>query len=61
MNIIDAHTHIGKKSFCDVENSDFNYNLFSTYDEIIELMDNNEIKDANTFIALSKARLANLI
>lgn len=30
-------------------------------DEIKKLMDDNEIKDANTFIALAKARLANFI
>lgn len=46
MRIIDAHIHIGKYSFCDVENSDFDYDLCSTYDEIIELMDINKVDKA---------------
>ncbi|MEG0692255.1 MAG: GNAT family N-acetyltransferase [Oscillospiraceae bacterium] len=46
MRLIDAHMHIGKHSFCDAENSDFNYDLCSTYDEIIELMDMNNIDKA---------------
>ena len=46
MRIIDAHMHIGKHSFCDVTNSDFNYDLCSTHDEIIELMDMNGIDKA---------------
>ena len=43
MKIIDAHMHIGLPSFCDNENSEFQYNLCSTYDEIIKLMDTNGI------------------
>lgn len=39
MKIIDAHMHIGLQSFCDNENSEFQYDLCSTYDEIIKLMD----------------------
>lgn len=39
MKIIDAHMHIGLHSFCDNENSEFPYDLCSTYDEIIKLMD----------------------
>ena len=46
MILIDAHMHIGKSSFCDVENSDFRYNLCSTYDEIIEVMDMNNVDKA---------------
>lgn len=43
MKIIDAHMHIGLQSFCDNENSQFQYNLCSTYDEIIKLMDDNKV------------------
>lgn len=43
MKLIDAHMHIGKMSFCDVESSDFTYDLCSTYDEVINLMDANKI------------------
>ena len=46
MRLIDAHMHIGKNSFCDVENCDFNYDLCSTYDEIIELMNINKVNKA---------------
>ncbi len=46
MMLIDAHMHIGKHSFCDVENSDFYYDLCSTYDEVIELMDDNGVDRA---------------
>ena len=43
MRIIDAHMHIGLQSFCDNENSEFQYDLCSTYDEIIELMDASDV------------------
>ena len=43
MKIIDAHMHIGLHSFCDNENSEFPYDLCSTYDEIIKLMDANDV------------------
>ena len=43
MKIIDAHMHIGLQSFCDNENSEFQYDLCSTYDEIIELMDASDV------------------
>lgn len=46
MKIIDAHVHIGKNSFNDVENNNFNYNLCSTYEEIIEVMNMNKIDKA---------------
>lgn len=46
MILIDAHMHIGKNCFCDVENSDFKYDLCSTYDEIIEVMDINNVDKA---------------
>ena len=46
MKVIDAHMHIGLQAFCDKENSDFKYDLCSTYDEIIELMDMNEVDKA---------------
>jgi len=46
MKLIDAHMHIGKHSFCDVDNSDFNYDLCTTYEEIIELMDENKVDAA---------------
>lgn len=46
MILIDAHMHIGKHVFCNVEKSDFCYDLCSTYDEIIELMDINHIDKA---------------
>lgn len=46
MKLIDAHMHIGKHSFCNIENSDFGYDLCSTYEEIIELMDTNSINKA---------------
>lgn len=46
MQLIDAHIHIGKYSFCDAANSNFNYNLCSSYEEIIELMDINNIDKA---------------
>ena len=46
MKLIDAHMHIGMDSFCEVENSDFKYNLCSTYNEIIELMDMNNVNKA---------------
>lgn len=43
MKIIDAHMHIGLHSFCDNENSEFPYDLCSTYDETIKLMDANDV------------------
>lgn len=43
MKIIDAHIHIGLKSFCHKEDSDFQYDLCSSYEEIIKLMDDNGI------------------
>lgn len=46
MKIIDAHMHIGLPSFCENKNSEFQYDLCSTYDEIIELMDANDIDKA---------------
>lgn len=46
MKLIDAHMHIGKDSFCEVENSDFKYDLCSTYNEIIDLMDINNVDKA---------------
>ena len=46
MKIIDAHMHIGLHSFCDNENSEFPYDLCSTYDEIIRLMDANDVDKA---------------
>ena len=46
MKIIDAHMHIGLHSFCDNENSEFPYDLCSTYDEIIKLMDANDVDKA---------------
>lgn len=46
MKLIDAHMHIGKHSFCDVADSDFSYDLCSTYDEIIELMDASKVDKA---------------
>ena len=46
MKVIDAHMHIGLQDFCDNENSEFKYDLCSTYDEIIELMDMNGIDKA---------------
>ena len=46
MKVIDAHMHIGLQAFCDKENSDFKYDLCSTYDEIIELMDMNGVDKA---------------
>ena len=46
MQLIDAHIHIGKHSFCDVENSNFKYDLCATYEEVIELMDMNNIGKA---------------
>lgn len=46
MKLIDAHMHIGRDSFCEVENSDFKYDLCSTYNEIIELMDINNVDKA---------------
>ena len=46
MQLIDAHIHIGKHSFCDVKNSVFKYDLCATYEEVIELMDMNNIGKA---------------
>lgn len=46
MKIIDAHMHIGLHSFCDNENSEFPYDLCSTYDEIIRLMDASDVDKA---------------
>lgn len=46
MRLIDTHIHIGKSSFCNMKNSEFNYNLCSTYEEVIELMDANGIEKA---------------
>lgn len=50
-----------KKHTQKLDKDEFISTLEITTDYIKELMDNNEIKDANTFIALAKARLANLI
>lgn len=44
MRIIDSHIHIGKKTFCNVKNSDFNFDLCSTYEEVLKLMDANGIE-----------------
>lgn len=46
MKLIDAHIHIGMDSFCKVESSDLKYDLCSTYNEIIELMDINNVDKA---------------
>ncbi|WP_409967961.1 GNAT family N-acetyltransferase [Bengtsoniella intestinalis] len=46
MKLIDAHMHIGQYSFCDVVNSNFSYDLCSTYEEIIGLMDANKVDKA---------------
>lgn len=43
MKIIDAHMHIGLQSFCDNESSEFQYDLCSTYDEIIKLIDASDV------------------
>lgn len=44
-----------------LDKDEFIITLEIPIDEIKRLMDDNEIKDANTFIALAKARLANFI
>lgn len=46
MKVIDAHIHIGMQDFCENEKSEFTYDLCSSYDEIIELMDMNGIDKA---------------
>lgn len=46
MKIIDAHIHIGLQDFCHNKNSEFKYDLCSTYDEIIALMDANGVDKA---------------
>lgn len=53
--------HCVKKHEQKLDKDEFITTLEISTDEIKCLMDNNEIKDANTFIALAKARLANYI
>ena len=53
--------HCVKKHEQKLDRDEFITTLEIHKDEIKSLMENNEIKDANTFIALAKARLANYI
>lgn len=43
LKIIDAHVHIGLPSFCDNKDSKFSYDLCSTCDDTIKMMDANDI------------------
>lgn len=49
MKIIDAHMHIGLMDFCDNENTTFKYDLCSTYEDIIKLMDENNVAQSIIF------------
>lgn len=46
MKIIDAHVHLGLSDFCTVSETDFQYDLCCTYDEVISLMDEKNIEQA---------------
>ncbi len=44
MHIIDSHVHIGLKEFCLFSESNFKYDLFSSYEDVISLMNSYDIE-----------------